>query len=142
MANSWLRLWHELPNDPKWRTIAHVSGQPIPSVISVYLHLLVSASQNEPRGTIDVIPEDIASSLDIETESVTRIIDAMQDRVLDGALITGWNKRQPEREDNSKDRVKNWRKRHTASVTQSNASSVSVTQSNDYSPFKTTESDR
>ncbi|ENW0797054.1 MULTISPECIES: hypothetical protein, partial [Escherichia] len=22
MANAWLRLWHDMPNDPKWRTIA------------------------------------------------------------------------------------------------------------------------
>ncbi|EOB0003140.1 hypothetical protein, partial [Escherichia coli] len=20
MANAWLRLWHDMPNDPKWRT--------------------------------------------------------------------------------------------------------------------------
>ena len=25
MANSWLRLWHDMPNDPKWRTIARKS---------------------------------------------------------------------------------------------------------------------
>ncbi|ENW8560590.1 hypothetical protein ACR6SH_005434, partial [Escherichia coli] len=25
MANAWLRLWHDMPNDPKWRTIARVS---------------------------------------------------------------------------------------------------------------------
>ncbi|ENT9428360.1 hypothetical protein QSD88_RS19685, partial [Escherichia coli] len=24
MANAWLRLWHDMPNDPKWRTIARV----------------------------------------------------------------------------------------------------------------------
>lgn len=143
MANSWLRLWHELPNDPKWRTIAHVSGQPIPSVISVYLHLLVSASQNEPRGTIDVIPEDIASSLDIETDSVTRIMDAMQNRVLDVDRITGWKKRQPDREDSSKERTKNWRDRnlrHNASPKSCDDLSVSVTQCDDYSPFKSKES--
>ena len=26
MANAWLRLWHDMPNDPKWRTIARVTG--------------------------------------------------------------------------------------------------------------------
>ncbi|EOP2197647.1 hypothetical protein QSF09_003200, partial [Escherichia coli] len=26
MANAWLRLWHDMPNDPKWRTISRVSG--------------------------------------------------------------------------------------------------------------------
>lgn len=42
MANAWLRLWHDMPNDPKWRTIARVSGQPIATVMAVYIHLLVS----------------------------------------------------------------------------------------------------
>lgn len=78
MANQWLRLWHELPNDPKWRTIARASGEPIPSVIAVYLHLIVSASMNVTRGTINVIPEDIASALDIGTDSVTHIMDAIR----------------------------------------------------------------
>ncbi|EEY1988416.1 phage replisome organizer, partial [Escherichia coli] len=40
MANAWLRLWHDMPNDPKWRTIARVSGQPIATVMAVYIHLL------------------------------------------------------------------------------------------------------
>ncbi|WP_252356698.1 hypothetical protein, partial [Escherichia coli] len=26
MANAWLRLWHDMPNDPRLRTIARVSG--------------------------------------------------------------------------------------------------------------------
>lgn len=43
MANAWLRLWHDMPNDPKWRTIARVSGQPIATVMAVYIHLLVDA---------------------------------------------------------------------------------------------------
>ncbi|EEV0545208.1 phage replisome organizer, partial [Escherichia coli] len=50
MANAWLRLWHDMPNDPKWRTIARVSGQPIATVMAVYIHLLVSASRNVTRG--------------------------------------------------------------------------------------------
>jgi hypothetical protein len=135
MANQWLRLWHELPNDPKWRTIARASGEPIPSVIAVYLHLIVSASMNVTRGTINVIPEDIASALDIGTDSVTHIMDAMQDRVLDVDRITGWKNRQPEREDNSTGRTKNWRLRHNESQPSQNASSASVTQCDDYSPF-------
>ncbi|WP_252355071.1 hypothetical protein, partial [Escherichia coli] len=30
MANAWLRLWHDMPNDPKWRTQNRVAGQPNP----------------------------------------------------------------------------------------------------------------
>ena len=95
-----------MPNDPKWRTISKISSEPIPSVIAVYLHLLVSASQNIPRGKIDIVPEDLASALEIETDSVMKIVEAMQGRVLDGEAIKGWEKRQPVREDASADRVK------------------------------------
>jgi|SRR5665213_2997603 hypothetical protein len=137
MANSWLRLWHELPNDPKWRTIARISKEPIPSVIAVYIHLLASASQSDPRGNVKAHPEDIASALDVETDCVLRIMDAMQDRVLNGELITGWEKRQPSREDSSSERTKNWRLRHNASRTNSDGRSAIVTQTNEkLSPFK------
>ncbi|HBC1013294.1 TPA: phage replisome organizer [Escherichia coli] len=107
MANTWLRLWHDMPNDPKWRTIARVSGQPVATVIAVYIHLLVSASQNvttchgvSRRGHIDVTTEDLASALDVTEEVIDSILQAMQGRVLDGDLITGWEKRQVLKEDN------------------------------------------
>ena len=142
MANPWLRLWRDMPNDPKWRTIARISDEPIPSVLGVYLHLLVSASEEPPRGQTNIHPEDTASALGIETESVQRILDAMQGRVLDGNLVTGWEKRQPIREGNSTERTRKWRERTVTqrdapvcSVTQSRVSSVSVTDG-DISPFR------
>lgn len=92
MANAWLRLWHDMPNDPKWRTIARVSGQPIATVMAVYIHLLVSASRNVTRGHIDVTTEDLASALDVTEEVIDSILQTMQGRVLDGDLITGWEK--------------------------------------------------
>lgn len=101
MANSWLRLWHDMPNDPKWRTIAKISGQPIALVQAVYLQLLVSASQNpvtdETGVTLHVVTvtnEDIASALDVTVSNVGSVTDAMQGRVLDGNTISGWDKRQ------------------------------------------------
>ncbi|HFP0850696.1 TPA: DnaT-like ssDNA-binding domain-containing protein [Escherichia coli] len=107
MANAWLRLWHDMPNDPKWRTISRVSGQPIATVMAVYIHLLVSASRNVTtchgvslRGHIDVTTEDLASALDVTEEVIDSILQAMQGRVLDGDLITGWEKRQVLKEDN------------------------------------------
>ncbi|EJU1309314.1 phage replisome organizer, partial [Escherichia coli] len=107
MANAWLRLWHDMPNDPKWRTISRVSGQPIATVMAVYIHLLVSASRNVTtchgvslRGHIDVTAEDLASALDVTEEVIDSILQAMQGRVLDGDLITGWEKRQVLKEDN------------------------------------------
>ncbi len=100
MANAWLRLWHDMPNDPKWRTIARGSGQPIATVMAVYIHLLVSASRNVTRGHIDVTTEDLASALDVTEEVIDSILQTMQGRVLDGDLITGWEKRQVLKEDN------------------------------------------
>lgn len=99
MSNQWLRLWHDMPTDPKWRTISRVSKQPISLVISVYVTLLCSASQNVTRGHADVTLEDIASQLDVTDEEIQSIFDAMQGRVLDSFQLTGWEKRQPKRED-------------------------------------------
>lgn len=99
MANSWLRLWHDMPNDPKWRTIARLSGQPVALVQATYLHLLVSASQGVTRGHADVTHEDLASALDVTDRDIEQILEAMQGRVLDGKKLTGWGNRQVKRED-------------------------------------------
>ena len=99
MANEWLRLWHDMPTDPKWRTISRASGQPIATVQATYLHLLVDASRNVTRGHVNVTQEDLASALDVTDECIKAVIDAMQGRVLDGDRLTGWELRQPKRED-------------------------------------------
>ncbi|CUJ80710.1 hypothetical protein [Achromobacter sp. 2789STDY5608628] len=99
MANEWFRLWHDMPNDPKWRTIARASGQPIALVLSVALHVMTDASRNVTRGHVDVTAEDVASALDVTEADVQAILDAMQGRVLDGERLTGWEKRQPKKED-------------------------------------------
>ncbi len=115
MANQWLRLWHDMPTDPKWRTISKVSGQRIGDVIAVFTHLLVCASNATERGrTHSFNCEDVASALDLETEQVTAIIDAMQSRVLDGDKLKGWESRQVAREDGSAERAKAWREAQKA----------------------------
>lgn len=98
-AIEWFRLWHDMPNDPKWRTVARVSGQSIATVLAVALHLMVDASRNVTRGHVSVTAEDVASALDVTDEAVEAIFSAMQGRVLDGDRLTGWEKRQPKRED-------------------------------------------
>lgn len=113
MANQWLRLWHDMPNDPKWRTIAKASGQSIGNVISVYLHILVDASANatERGRTQSINAEDIASALDVETCDVLAIMEAMEGRVMDGNIVTGWDKRQPLKEDGAAERARVWREK-------------------------------
>jgi hypothetical protein len=95
----WLRLWHDMPNDPKWRTIARMAGKPISLVLSVYVHLLVDASRNVTRGHVDVTLEDLASALDVTEDDIRAVMDAMQGRVIDGGVLSGWDRRQPKRED-------------------------------------------
>lgn len=110
-STQWLRLWHELPNDPKFRTIARASGQEIARVLAVYLHLLVDASTNatERGRTQSLTSEDIASALDVDPTEIDAILEAMQGRLLEGDRILGWEKRQPKREDGSADRARLWR---------------------------------
>lgn len=101
MANQWLRLWHDMPTDPKWRTIARHSKQPISLVQAVYLHLLVDASRNVTRGHATVTTEDLASALDVDDSAIQAVFDAMQGRVMDGMRLSGWDIRQPKREEPS-----------------------------------------
>jgi hypothetical protein len=115
LANQWLRLWHDMPTDPKWRTIAKLSRQRIGDVIAVYTHILVAASTATERGrTQSFNCEDVASALDLETPDVMAIVDAMQSRVLDGNRVAGWDKRQPAREDGSAERSRAWREEQKA----------------------------
>ena len=99
MATSWLRLWHDMPNDPKWRTIARISGQSVALVQAVFVHLLVDASRNVTRGHVTVTVEDLASALDVTDEQIQNVLTAMQGRVIDGECLSGWDRRQPMRED-------------------------------------------
>ena len=132
MANSWLRLYHEMPNDPKWRTIARAAKQTIPLVLSVYVHLLTIASGAIERGTlVNVNSEDLASALDVDCASVDAVLEAMQGRVLEGEKVSGWSGRQVNREDSSTERMREHRNRKVtqgdAHVTQSDAVKRNVT---------------
>lgn len=109
----WVRLWHDMPTDPKWRAIARKSGQPLPCVIALFNLIMVNASGNaEARGALlNWDDEDAAAALDMDTEAVAAIMSAMEGKVIQGGRLTGWEKRQPKREDDSAKRVRDHRKR-------------------------------
>lgn len=117
----WVRLWHDMPTDPKWRVIAKRAGRAIAEVVAVFNFVLVNASANaSERGrTHNLFADDIAAALDMETEQIEAILAAMQGKVLDGERLSAWEKRQPKREDSSAERAKQWRERKR---TQANAS--------------------
>ena len=99
MANSWLRLWHDMPTDPKFGTVARVSGEHITLVLSVYLHLLVDASRNVTRGHVTVTDEDLATALNVTDEQIAKVRAAMEGRLVANGVLLGWDKRQVKRED-------------------------------------------
>lgn len=137
---SWVRLWHDMPTDPKFRTIARAAKQPLPTVVAVFTFLLTDASANEnERGRTTATDEDIASAFDLEESDVAAIKKAMQGRVLDGDILAGWSKRQPKKEDNSAERAKAWR----AAKQAENATERSRTEANDQErPDAETETDK
>lgn len=122
MANQWLRLWHDMPNDPKWRTIARLSKQPIATVMAVYLHLLVTASLSPERGELKINEEDLASALDTTSQAIQGILQAMQGRVIKDNQLMGWRKRQPLKEDGAAARAKAWREAKKQLARQPNVS--------------------
>lgn len=145
MANLWFRLWHDMPTDPKFRTIARASKQPLSLVIAVYLHVLVDASNANERGrTQSLSTEDVASALDVDTEQVEIILQEMQGRLLENDKVTGWDKRQPKKEDGASERAKAWREaKKQESEQQLNNSERDRTQANAKKrPDKDTDKDK
>lgn len=123
---SWVRLWLDMPTDPKWRVIAKKSGQPLPCVIALYTMLLtVSGGAVRPGEISDMSIEDAAAALDMDEDAVSSILSAMEGRVISSGCLSGWEKRQPKREDDSSQRVREYRERKKQEVkrdvTQSNA---------------------
>jgi hypothetical protein len=107
----WVRLYHDMPTDPKWRVIAKKAGQRIGDVIAVFNFVLTNASSNTmKRGvTHGLVAEDIAAAIDLEESGVTAILDAMEGKVVKNGELLAWEKRNPIREDSSTDRVRKHR---------------------------------
>lgn len=121
-VSHWVRLWSDMPTDPKWRVIARRSGRPLSEVIAVFVFMMTNAGANATeRGTLSGWnDEDVAAGLDLDAAAIIAIREAMQGKTLQGDRLTGWEVRQPKREDNSADRAKAWREKNkkVESVTQ------------------------
>ena len=128
----WFRSWHGAPMDHKWIVIAKRAGvQPV-VVSAIFWALLDYASQQDERGGIagfDV--ETYAIWAGMDEADVLSVLDAMRAKgvITDGETLSAWDKRQPKREDDSKERVR--RHRDSKNVTHGNADGESVTQCND-----------
>lgn len=115
----WFRWYGGTVEDKKWRAIARRSKSSVAEVVAVWAALCENANESPERGTLDGWdPEDVAAALDLETEKVDAITDAMQGKVLSGPVLTGWEKRNPP-SDSSTERVRRHRsKKAGETVTQ------------------------
>ena len=123
MSSSWFRSWHGAPTDTKWRTIARRAKVRPGDVFAVVSYLWDRASQCENRGTVEGYDvEVIADSFGYEPEEVGAIISALIDKqVIVEGRISAWEKYQPKREDdNSTNRVKEFRARQKETQNQEN----------------------
>ena len=120
-AFQWWRSWHGAPMDPKWSVIAVRAGVRVGIVSAVAWALMDYASQHKERGTVEGFDtETYAIYSGFDEAEIVAVIKAMCDK---GIIIEGhlknWEKRQPQREDDSYNRVTKWREMKR-SVTQCN----------------------
>ena len=129
MSMEWYRAYHGMPYDPKLKVVARRSGQPMSSVTAVWTCVLDAASQHDPRGTINIDPEEIAVFQDMELEAVEAILTALKSKNLidEDNHLTNWHKRQ---HTTSAERVKKHRDSKKHDVTPCNAKKRDVTASN------------
>lgn len=91
--SDWVRLWRDMPTDPKWRVISKRSGQPLTCVIALFTMLMTEAGGSDDRGSISGLTvEDAAAALDMDEEAVAAIVAAMQGRVIEEGRLTGWER--------------------------------------------------
>jgi len=108
---NWVRLWEDMPSDPKWRTVAKKAGRPIPEVIAVFNFMLICASRTQPNAgeLIGWDDEDVGAAMDMKEAEVRAIRQAMEGKIILNNRLKSWEKRQPLREDGSAARAKAWR---------------------------------
>jgi hypothetical protein len=144
---SWFRSWHGAPTDNKWLLIASRAKVKPGIVSAVAWALFDHASQAEDRGSVkEFDTETYAVFSGFGENEVQAVIAAMCAKgVIDGdGRLSAWDKRQPKREDDSAERVREWRKRKSVTsedVTQCNAEKRNVTPANDTDTDTDTESD-
>lgn len=110
----WFRFYCGTFNDPKLQWVARRACQPVASVVAVWVAVLERASSSEVRGCCEGLDfESLDIALGLDDGSVHDIYHALvaKEMIVDGDMVAAWEKRQPIREDNSTDRVREFRQR-------------------------------
>jgi len=119
---SWFRSWHGAPMDNKYMVIATKANVKVGVVSAIMWALLDYASQNQERGSVDGFDtETYAAFTGFDEKEIIAVMEAMTAKgiITDGRL-SNWEKRQPKREDDSRERVTRFRELKR-DVTQGNA---------------------
>ncbi|MCA9912226.1 MAG: hypothetical protein KC496_02705, partial [Anaerolineae bacterium] len=121
--------YHNMPHDPKLQVVAKRCSQPMAFVVAVWVCILDAASQHDPRGVIEIDPEEVAVIQGIELEAVEAILDALKSKNLidDEGAVVNWHKRQ---HTTSTERVKKHRDGKKRDVTPRNTKKRDVTAGN------------
>lgn len=124
MSIEWFRSWHGAPTDPKWILIAKRS-ETQPGIVSAILWALFDhASQNrEHRGNVaDFDVETYAAFSGFDEATIARVLECLEEKnVIEDGHLSAWEKRQPKREDNSTERVRQHRNAVKRDETHGNA---------------------
>lgn len=119
---NWLRWHHGTVTDPKFAIVAQRAETTRANVISVWAYLLETASQADERGNVTRRDaEETAVTLDLKTTLIEAIFEAMQSKgLIENGHLAAWSRRQPKREDSSRERTRAYRAKKTP-VTQRDA---------------------
>lgn len=92
----WYRAYHGMPSDSKLQVVARRTKQPMAHVVAVWVSILDTASQADPRGMVKLDPEELAVIQDIEFEAAEAIIQGFRDKGMidENNVLTAWAKRQ------------------------------------------------
>lgn len=116
----WFRSYHGAPTDPKWVVVAKRAGVEVGKVAATWWAIEDYASQHQDRGCAEGFDVEVWATFTGWPEAeVQAIVDAFcggrkplispSDHVL-----TSWLKRQPLREDDSRERTRRYRERKRA----------------------------
>lgn len=123
----WFRWFVGSATDPKFLVVARRSGQNVAAVVAVWAMLLERACASDERGSIVGFDREGADvALGLPDGAAQAIVEAMREKGLhDGERITAWSRRQPKREDSSRERMRAMREKRK--VTRCDAGNDGVT---------------
>jgi hypothetical protein len=123
MGIEWFRSWHGAPTDNKWLMIARRADVPAGVVSAVVWALFDYASQNENRGSVEGFDvETYATFSGFDEAKIAAVIAALTEKnVIVSGVLSAWQRRQPKREDNSTERVRQHRNAMKRDETHGNA---------------------